>query len=153
LYSRSGVAIKSSVSAIRSALIKNEQSHVVLMGSVKYLDFGDKTLKPSDCLSADGHLIGMIKRVAYAHENEVRMCISGNIDPRNISAAEPKPHSLDVDVGLLIESLVISPFATPLMRGSIRAIAKQYGIESDKIVDSPLLADCEYLFSSYDAQQ
>lgn len=151
LYSRSGAAIRTSVASIRKSLTKNEQAHVVQMGAIKYLDFGDKALKPGDCVTADGHLMGMIKRMAYAHENEVRMYISGDIDPRNVSAAEPKPNSLNVDVDVLIESLVISPFASPLMRSSIRAIAKRYGIEDSKVVDSPLLADCEYLFSSYDA--
>lgn len=149
LYSRSGVAIRTSVKSMKHALQGNDQSHLIYIGAVKYLDFADELLKTSDCLTADGHMIGMIKRVAYAHENEVRMLITGDIDPKNPAAATPKPKLVKIDIDTLIEGLVISPFASVPMRNSIRAVAAKYGIDASKVTDSPLLENCEYLFESY----
>lgn len=149
LYSHSGVAIRTTVSKIRASLHANKQPHIVHMGAIKYLDFADSTLSPPDCVTDDGQLFGMIKRIAYSHENEVRMYITGNIDTKNYAAASPEPISLDIDAMTLIDSLVISPFASTSMRKSIQAIAKKYGIASSKLIESPLLENCEYLFGSY----
>lgn len=149
LYSHSGVAIRTTVSAIRAALEMNKQSHIVHMGAIKYLDFADDSLSPADCVTDDGQLFGMVKRIAYSHENEVRLYITGSIDPKNYAAASPEPISLDIDAMILIDSLVISPFASISMRKSIQSIAKKYGVASSKVIESPLLENCEYLFGSY----
>ncbi len=149
LYSHSGVAIRTTVSAMRAALLMNKQSHVVHLGAIKYLDFANNSLKPSDCVTEDGQLVGMVKRIAYSHENEIRLLIAGNIDPRDPTAASPMPNSLNIDALTLVESLVISPFASVAMRKSIHAVTKKYGVDPNKVTDSPLLANCEYLFDSY----
>lgn len=151
LYARNGIAIQTSVKSIRSALSSNEQPHIITMGALKYLDFADSSLTAADCVSADGHLMGMIKRIAYAHENEVRMMISGDIDPHNPDSAIPTPKYVETDMNTLIERLVISPFATIPMKISIRAIVKKYNIDKSKLHESPLLENCEYLLDAYKA--
>jgi len=149
LYSKSGVAIKSTVGSIKAALEGNQQAHVIHMGAIKYIDFADKTLTAPDCVTDDGHLIGMIKRVAYSHEKEVRMCITGDVNKDNATSVKPKPAAVDVDTTKLIEGLVISPFASIPLRNSIYAISRKYDIGEDKISNSPLLDNCEYLLDSY----
>ena len=76
LYSKTGVAIRTNIGAIRLALADDDASRDIHVGAVKYLDFSDESLTASDCVTVDGQMIGMAKRIAYAHENEVRMCIT-----------------------------------------------------------------------------
>lgn len=149
LYSKAGVAIKTSVGAIKAALEGNTQDHVINMGTIKYIDFSDRSITPPDCVTEDGHLMGMIKRIAYAHEKEVRMNITRKVDRRDWDKTVPAPTSVDIDVSRLINGLVISPFASTSMRKSIIAVAKVYGIDREKVSESPLLENCEYLLDAY----
>jgi hypothetical protein len=149
LYSKSGVAIKTTVGSIKSALEKNQQAHVIGMGAIKYIDFADKALTAGDCVTEDGHLMGMIKRVAYAHEKEVRMYITRVMDRGAMESIQPSPTSVEVDVMRLIEEVVISPFASASLRKSIQAVSRKYGIDLSKVSSSPLLDNCEYLLDAY----
>ncbi|MGA9913192.1 MAG: DUF2971 domain-containing protein, partial [Paraburkholderia sp.] len=139
LYSKDGIAIKTSVGAIKAALAENQQDHVIHMGAIKYLDFTSTNLTPSDCVTQDGHLIGMTKRVAYAHENEVRMYITR---PRELGSNEdlkPAPANVSVDIAKLIEGVVISPFAGTSLRQSIQTVCRWGGIDPSKVSTSNLL--------------
>jgi len=149
LYSKEGIAIKTSVGAIKAALVENQQDHVIHMGAIKYLDFTSTDLTPPDCVTQDGHLIGMIKRVDYAHENEVRMHITR---PRELGSNEdlkPAPTHVSVDVAKLIEGVVISPFAGSSIRQSIQTVCRWGGIEPSKVSTSNLLKNCENLLDVY----
>lgn len=150
LYSRSGVAIRTTVGSIKAALQNNRQDHTIHIGSIKYLDFADESLKPSDCITSDGHIMGMLKRVAFIHENEVRMFITRKAHPSKLASLRPEATSVEIEVARLIEEVVISPVASPVMRDSITAIAKRYGIDQGRIRASPLRDGSEHLLNAFD---
>lgn len=149
LYSRGGVAIRTSVRALKSAIEDSEQSPVIHAGAVKYIDFADKSLKPSDCVTDDGHLMGMIKRVAYAHEHEVRMYITRERPKGSLELQEPASTRVAVDVGKLLEAVVISPFAGETIERGVRAVCKWSGVNESIVSKSNLLDNCEYLLDVY----
>ncbi|WP_089162173.1 hypothetical protein [Caballeronia sordidicola] len=150
LFSKGGVAIKTSVRAVEAALGENQQDHHIFMGAVKYLDFSSKDLTPPDCVSEDGHLMGMIKRVAYAHENEVRMYITDKRAPHDLTIHVPAPAIVQLDVDKLIEGVVISPVVSRSIEQSIRAVCRWGNVDPSKLWKSSLLEDCEYLLGGYD---
>lgn len=150
LYSRGGVAIRTSVGALKSSLVIDEQARVIHVGTVKYVDFADRNLKPSDCVTEDGQLIGMIKRVAYAHEKEVRMYITRDREKGNLELQKPAPTRVSVSVSQLLEAVVISPFASETIERSVRAVCKWGGIDENIVSKSNLLDNCEYLLDVYE---
>lgn len=149
LYSRGGVAIRTSVGSLKASLAGNEQPCTIHIGTIKYIDFADKNLQPSDCITDDGQLMGMIKRVAYAHENEVRMYITRDRTGSALVLQDPSPIKVPVDVNKLIEAVFISPFAGELIEGSIRAVCKWAGLDMGVVSKSNLLDNCEYLLDAY----
>lgn len=149
LYSKGGVAIRTSVGALKSAILDSEQDPVIHVGAVKYIDFSDASLKPSDCITEDGQLVGMIKRVAYAHEQEVRMYITRDREKGSLELKEPAPTRISVDVDKLLEAVVISPFAGESINRSARAVCKWSGVGESIVSKSNLLDNCEYLLDVY----
>ncbi|SAL54050.1 hypothetical protein AWB69_05727 [Caballeronia udeis] len=149
LYSRGGVAIKTSVGALRRALNSGAKTPVIHIGSVKYLDFNDPNLKPSDCLSADGHVMCMTKRIAYEHEKEVRMFITRERPENHLELLEPESARVSVDVHSMLESVVVSPFASETTERSVRAVCRWCGVNESIISRSNLLDNCEYLLDAY----
>jgi hypothetical protein len=149
LYSRGGVAIRTSVGALKSAFADSEQSPVIHVGAVKYIDFADTSLKPSDCLTEDDQLMGMLKRIAYAHENEVRMYITREREPGSLALQEPAPTKVSVNVDKLLEAVVISPFAAETIERGVRAVCKWSGVSENIVSKSNLLDNCEYLLDVY----
>jgi hypothetical protein len=122
---------------------------VIHAGAIKYIDFADKSLKPADCVTEDGQLIGMIKRVAYAHENEVRMYIARGREKGSLELQEPTPTRVSVNVDELLEAVVISPFAGETIERSVRAICRWGSIDENIVSKSNLLDNCEYLLDVY----
>jgi len=149
LYSKGGVAIRTSVGALKSAISDSEQSPVIHVGAVKYIDFSVASLKPSDCVTEDGHLMGMIKRVAYGHEQEVRMYITRDREKGSLEVQEPAPTRVSVNVDKLLEAVVISPFAGESINRSVRAVCKWSGVNENIVSKSKLLDNCEYLLDVY----
>ncbi|MGA4422897.1 DUF2971 domain-containing protein [Ralstonia nicotianae] len=149
LYSRGGIAIRTSVGALKSALADDQEGRVIHVGAIKYIDFTNESLKPSDCVSEDGHLIGMLKRVAYAHENEVRMFITRDRVRGSLELQEPAPTTVRVSVTKLLEGVVISPFAGETIQRSVRAVCRWGGIDEHIVAKSSLLDNCEYLLDAY----
>ncbi len=149
LYSRGGVAIRTSVGAIKAALADNLQIHSINVGAVKYLDFSDKSLTPPDCVTEDGQLIGMIKRIAYAHENEVRMYIARERPKDSLELLTPEPTYVSVNVEKLLEEVVISPFAGKTIENSVHAVCRWSGVDKRIVSKSTLLENCEYLLDAY----
>lgn len=149
LYSKGGVAIRTSVGALKSAISDGEQSPAIHVGAVNYIDFSDESLKPSDCVTEDGQLMGMIKRISYAHEQEVRMCITRDREKGRLELQEPAPTRVSVSVDKLLEAVVISPFAGELINRSVRAICKWSGVNENIVSKSNLLDNCEYLLDVY----
>jgi len=149
LYSKGGVAIKTSIGSLKAAISGGTEKPVIHVGSVKYIDFSDASLKASDCVSDDGQLIGMIKRVAYKHEQEVRMYISREREEGSLELQAPAPMRISVDMEKLLEQVVISPFAGESINRSVRAICKWGGVSDSIVSKSNLLENCEYLLDVY----
>jgi len=149
LYSRGGVAIRTSVGAIKAALADNEQSHAIHIGAVKYLDFADKSLTPPDCVTEDGQLVGMIKRIAYSHENEVRMYIARERPKDSLELLKPEATNVSVNIDKLLEGVVISPFAGKAIENSVHAVCRWSGVDKSIVSKSLLIENCEYLLDGY----
>lgn len=149
LYSKGGVAIRTSVASLKSAILNSEQERVIHAGAVKYIDFSDPSLTVSDCVTEDGQLMGMIKRIAYAHEQEVRMYITGDREKGSLQLQNPVSTRVSVDVDKLLEAVVISPFASESLSRSVRAVCKWSGVNENIISKSNLLENCEYLLDVY----
>lgn len=148
LYSKQGIAIKTSVKSIKASLNGNTQDYVIDMGRVKYLDFNAEGLTENECTTEDGQSIGMIKRVAYKHENEVRLLIlPGPLKLDNL--IKPEPVSVSVNLSEMIEAIVISPIAGRALEDAVRAVCHWSGIEDRKVSKSKMLENCEYLLNGY----
>lgn len=150
LYSKGGVAIRTSVGALRRALNQGEEAPVIHIGSIKYLDFSDPNLKPSDCVTEDGQMIGMIKRIAYAHEKEVRMYIARERAGDSLDLLAPESTRVSVNVQGMLESVVISPFAGEAIERSVRAVCRWSGVSESIVSRSNLLDNCEFLLDAYE---
>ncbi|VVD89613.1 DUF2971 domain-containing protein [Pandoraea terrigena] len=149
LYARNGVAVKTSVRSMRHALSNDDDQPVVHVGSVKYVDFSNPDLKPGDCVTEDGHLMGMIKRVAYEHEKEVRMYVARMRPSNCLDLLQPEPMRVSADVQAMIEAVVVSPFAGITIERSVRAVCRWSGINEGIVSRSNLLDNCEYLLDAY----
>ena len=149
LYSKSGVAIRTSVGALKSAIISTDRDPTIHLGSIKYIDFSDASLTPSDCVTEDGQIFGMIKRIAYSHEQEVRMYVTRDRRGKMLEIQDPAPMKIFVDLEKLIEAVVISPFAGESVSQSVRAICKWTGVNSNLVSKSNLLDNREYLLDAH----
>ncbi|WP_321871710.1 DUF2971 domain-containing protein [Paraburkholderia tropica] len=149
LYARNGVAIRTSVGALRAALEDGEEVPVVHLGAVKYLDFADTNLTASDCVTVDGQMIGMIKRVAYEHEKEVRMYIAPTRPEDSVELYKPEAKRVSLNVHSLIESVVISPFASATIDRSARAVCRWSGVDESFVSRSKLLDRCTHLLDVF----
>lgn len=148
LYSKVGVAIRTSVGALKSAIIDTEQDPIIHLGAIKYIDFSDDRLTPPDCVTEDGQIFGMIKRIAYSHEQEVRMYITRDRRGKMLEIQAPEPIRISVNLEKLIEAVVISPFAGESVSQSVRAVCKWSGVNNNLISKSNLLDNCEYLLDA-----
>jgi hypothetical protein len=155
LYADNGkaVAIETTVDALRESIESQESQYRVHIYRVKYLDFLDKTLKPSDCV-VDGHTTPLLKRLSYKHENEVRVFI-GRVpnNPReaaNINYWRPAPVRLGVDVNMLVKRVHISPYASEPFENSVNRICELLGMLSGIVVPSQLLSGQEELLKPFE---
>jgi hypothetical protein len=133
-----GIAIKSSVNQLITALEGQAFDKTVQIGAVKYLDFSDPNITTQDCLS-DGHLAPLLKRSSYKHEHEIRSFI---VNP--FSDEEAKADFTPVDIDKLIDTIYISPFASEPFVSSVYAICDKYGIKH-KVIKSDLLDHSKFL--------
>lgn len=147
LYSKNGIAIKSSVTSIRKSIENNGENQIIHVAPVKYVDFHDKRLKPSDCVS-DGYTVGVIKRASFSHENEVRFFMAGNIDIKNPENHVQCPVKVSINSNLLIEKILISPFSREPFISSVLAICSKYGVCQGIIEHSKLLKGHEELLEA-----
>lgn len=138
-----GIAVKTSVERLRSALKDQVFGKKVQIGKVKYLDFSDTNLTPKCCV-VDGHISPLIKRSSFSHENELRCFIVNQVATTNIENYLPSADSVPVDLNGLIEAIYISPFAKEPFTSSVFAMCRKYGIE-DKVIKSTLLDSSGFL--------
>lgn len=142
-----GVAIKTTVGKLRLALeaaVATERQTKIFLGKVKYLDYSDTSIVPSDCV-VDGHIMPLLKRVSYSHENEVRAFLCPDLDINNLDDFIIKSYMAHCDVFSFIDGVYVSPFVRLPYVKAVSAIVKSFGL-SCPVEQSSLLAGADDLF-------
>lgn len=145
--SNKGVAIRSTVGKLKAALETADQlswCEKMFIGKVKYLDYADSSLTPTDCMTG-GHIAPLLKRNQFSHENEVRAFFVPNISYETLDAFESEPYQMKMDISDLIEEVYISPYVDVSYAKAVRAVFKRYGVQC-KLNESDLLTGEEKLF-------
>lgn len=131
-----GVAICTTGAAFRQALDAYSDGYSVAVGEVQYLDYHKDTWGPYHQFSATFH-----KRRTYASEQEVRAVISwpqwgdvtsGRVDPASLP--DRPGIAIPVDMNQLVQSVVISPNATPWFADLVASVLDQHGIPNAPLV-------------------
>ena len=143
-----GVAVKTTVGKLRLALeaaVGTKRQTKIFLGKVKYLDYSDPAISPSDC-NVDGHVMPLLKRVSYSHENEVRAFLCPDLDTSNLDDFVIKSYMAHCDVFGFIDGVCVSPFVRGSYVKAVAAIAKSFGL-SCSVEQSNLLAGTDDLFN------
>ena len=143
-----GVAVKTTVGKLRLALeaaVATKRQTKIFIGKVKYIDYSDPTIAPKDCV-VDGHILPLLKRVSYSHENEVRAFLCPDIDVKDLDGFIIKPYMAHCDVFSFIDGVYVSPFVREPYVKAVAAIAKSFGL-SCSVEQSNLLAGADDLFN------
>ena len=149
-----GVAVKTTVGKLKRALesaISTERQTKIFIGKVRYLDFSDPKLAPSDCM-VDGHIMPLLKRISYSHENEVRAFLCPDLDVTNLDDFVIRPYMAHCDVFSLIDGVYVSPFVRGPYVKAVVAIAKSFGL-SCSVEQSNLLDGADNLFNWLDGEE
>ena len=116
LYAREhdGIAIKTSYRSLRDSLKGTELVHI---GCVTYIDYNKNLIDEGNAF--DPYLY---KRQEFEHEHEVRAmaCELGSDPPTGIYH--------DVDLSVLIEGIIIAPYAEDWFADLVRSVASRYGL-------------------------
>lgn len=147
LYSdlNKGIAIQTNLARLIEAITAD---NYIVISEVKYIDYLDPTLTPQDCI-VNGNFGPYLKRLSFAHENEVRMTISPPFDHKNIDNHKPSGVRIMVDPLKLIEKVYISPYVSQPFPNAVNSIAEKFGLDKDIIVTSKLLQVDKSLLSLY----
>ncbi|MXP66155.1 hypothetical protein E0493_22770 [Roseomonas sp. M0104] len=119
-----GVAVQTTVRALWDAT-ENEPSSVV--GRVHYLDFRKSF--------ADPHYRVFCKRASLSHENEVRVVV------KNEDNISDSGKLIPADLGEIIQSVAVSPFAPSWFDGVVREVITNFGfifeVRTSEILERP----------------
>jgi hypothetical protein len=140
------VAIRSTVGRLIATLPKKvnpHQSHIesVSIGEVDYIDFSRDTFPPYNTFYPYVH-----KRREFRHEQEVRavlMITKGATADSEAGLATGFRVTetgllLSIDVGTLIEAVVVSPKASDALSRDVRAHLDRFGLTSTPVVKSSM---------------
>lgn len=103
-----GVAVQAKLSSLKKSIQETEKEFC--LGFVKYIDYDNDYISEANAFSPFFH-----KRSIYAHECEFRILTNRLEDIGAIQAKTKKPEKgvfVPVDVSVLIEGIIISPYAT-----------------------------------------
>jgi hypothetical protein len=142
-----GVAIRSTVGKLKEALSQaegNARQKKIFIGKVKYVDYSDPHMTAPEC-KVDGHIIPLMKRISYAHENEVRAFLSPDIDTSNMASFSIKPFMASCNVRSLIDGVYVSPYASTQFMKAVQAVAVKYELLCS-VEKSDLLSGADDLF-------
>ncbi|MEE5060488.1 DUF2971 domain-containing protein [Pseudomonas alliivorans] len=144
---RKGVAIRTTVGKLKLALAQaqgNERQKTIFIGKVRYIDYSDPLITAQEC-KVDGHIIPLLKRISYSHENEVRAFLSPDLDASNVEEFTIKPFMASCDVHDLIEGVYVSPYTSMPFFKAVQAVAGKYGLACP-VERSDLLSGADDLF-------
>ena len=153
LYADKGVAIETTVDALKESIRSCNSQHLIHIYRIKYMDFFDESLKPSDCMVEGLHQAPLLKRRSYEHEKEVRAFIERAPkylhESGNIECPEPSPVRLPVDVKTLVQRVHISPYAADPFPCSVIKVCELLGLRQGIVEPSKLLLGQEELLKPY----
>jgi hypothetical protein len=129
-----GIALVSTMERMRNSVEFSPHPSGIL-GQVEYVDFEthDMARRPSGTFIRPGHL----KRKSFEHEKEVRGIIIANIEDRElivddaclkIAAKMPIGINARVNLGELIEAIVISPVAAKWTEELVMKVTERHGL-------------------------
>lgn len=142
-----GIAIRTTVGKLKEALAQadaGEKQKTIYIGKVKYVDYSDPTITAPDC-KVDGHIVPLLKRISYSHENEVRAFLSSDVDASNVEAFVIKPFMASCDVRSLIQGVYVSPYTSIPYFKAVQAIAGKFDLLCS-VEKSDLLSGADDLF-------
>ncbi|ELB2229688.1 DUF2971 domain-containing protein [Vibrio parahaemolyticus] len=151
LYSDSGkgIAIKTTVGSLVSAIDSCHPQVPLRIGRVKYLDFLSDQLTPKECVT-DGVTTPLLKRQEYSHENEVRLySVPQDLTAKNWKEYKPTPLLVGVDIPTLIEAVYISPYVGEPFTSSVYTICELFKLPKDRVFTSQLLENYEEMLLGY----
>ena len=147
-----GIAVKTNFDAFGRSFLTNEQIHI---GAVQYVDYNNDQIPEDDLLSPY-----LYKRQSFKHEQEVRAIVqylpSGlgrnelKDSIRNIPENEINQWpdicniglDYDIDLNLLIQEVVVSPFTPEWLLDLVEKVTKRYALEApvnkSSLSESPL---------------
>lgn len=145
LYSDShkGIAIQTTAGSLIESVV-DSRADIIYFSEIKYINFDSPDLTPGDCI-VNGNIGPLLKRTAFAHENEARLYFVPNKSYHNLDEAKPAPEFIDIDINRLIHKVFISPYASEPFPSSVRCVLRMFGISDDKIVQSDLLTPSKSL--------
>ncbi len=149
LYSdtNKGVAIQTTLEALTNSITDTKKDRIYFT-EIKYIDFNDTTLKPSDCV-VNRNIGPLLKRTAFSHEKEARLFFVPEKDYLNPETSKPAHELVDIDLDTLIEKVYISPYASEPFPSSVECILKMFGLPDSKIVRSKLLTPNQNLLKLF----
>jgi len=143
-----GVAVETSLGALKESISAKESAFRIYIYPVKYLDFFDETLKPADCV-VEGHRAPLLKRLSYEHEREVRAFIvhvpKTARDGLSLEEWKPVPIRIPVEVNRLVKAVHVSPYPGEPFASSVTRICEKFGLPGGLVKPSRLLSGHEEL--------
>jgi hypothetical protein len=153
MYADKGVAIETTVGALKESIQSCDSKHLVHIYKIKYMDFFDESLKPSDCMVEGLHQAPLLKRRSYVHENEVRAFIERAPkylhESGTIECPEPSPVRLPVEVKRLVQRVHTSPYAADPFQCSVIKVCELLGLRQGIVEPSKLLLGQEELLKPF----
>jgi hypothetical protein len=153
LYADKGVAIETTVDDLKESIKSRNSEYLVHIFKVKYMDFFDESLKPSDCMVEGLHQVPLLKRHSYEHEKEVRAFIERTPkylqESGKIEYSEPSPVRLSVDAKTLVQRVHVSPYAADPFQCSVIKVCELLNLRQGIVEPSKLLLGNEELLKSF----
>ena len=136
----SGVCIRTTqarlFSALQAAPSPDEKITDLLFGGVKYIDHHIYSSPiPAVPGNAESHSSNLwshyLKKKAFVHEQEVRILFFYMKYGSCPHPSQPKGIDVKVDLNLLVEKIIVSPYVLPNLVETVRKMLPAYGLNSE----------------------
>lgn len=121
LNSDEGIALKTTVGKLKEALQKS--SRPVHVGTVSYVDY-EKEKIPTDNIFAPY----LYKQLSFAYEQECRAILNLMPDQSGNFPLTDDDNFAPVDINLLAEEIIISPFAAEWFGDLVKSVSKKFNL-------------------------
>jgi len=135
LYAKSneGIAIQSSIAALRSSII--ETGYEIYVGKVEYLDYESEVMTGG--LEEGERYPFFHKRKSFEHERELRLMIQDFKSAKSPIIYASPPHRdgihVSVDFGSLIERIYLAPSCPKWQLGLLKSVTRKYELNKEVI--------------------